>query len=74
MEHRGGGIAFFLFVAALNAALIGYGLKTGKLPTKSGVLQRTDNPVAFFLVLIVYSCICIASLYGAMWFACSRRV
>lgn len=66
MEHYGRDLTFVLFVLTVFGGLVAYGFRVGMLPSRSGPLKRSENPVAFYIGLFVYACIALVALYGTV--------
>jgi hypothetical protein len=66
MENYRGTLTGVLFFFAIFGGLVAFGLSTGMLPGKTKPLKRSESPSAFYLVIILYSCIALAAIYGAI--------
>jgi hypothetical protein len=66
MEHYGRELAFVLFIIVLFGGLAAYGLITGTLPSRSGLLKRSSSPAAYYAGVIIYTSIALAASCGAL--------
>lgn len=60
-----GSIIFPLIPAAFFGGMLAWGLRTGRMPARNDFMDRTDNPVGFWIIGGMYAAFCLGGLIWA---------